>query len=66
MTNWEAEAIHWKQESELLRTQLQLTNDTNASLRGQLAETKSRLTLLESALRSVGRTACNYVDITKQ
>lgn len=64
--DWQAEATHWKQESELLRTQLQLTNDTNAALRGQLAETKSRLNILESVLRSIGRSACGYVDITKQ
>lgn len=66
VTHWEAESIHWKAEAEDMRRQLRAATEGNAALRGELAKATARLTLLESALRSVGRTACNYVDITKQ
>ncbi len=66
MTNWEAEAIHWKAESDDMRRQLRLATEGNASLRGELAQARSRLEILESVLRTVGRTVCGYVDITKQ
>lgn len=64
MKDWQAEATHWRQEAEELRDELRAATSRLSEHHAAMATMQTRLTLLESALRSVGRTAVNYVDIT--
>jgi hypothetical protein len=62
--DYQAEATHWRQEAETLRERNRLLTDDLAGVRRDLAAAQSRTLILESALRSVARTALNYVDVS--